>query len=41
MPIQGHAALLVAVIAVAITLSILRLGLLSERKRPGDHPDEH
>lgn len=40
-PIQGHAALLVACIAVAITLILLTLALRSEKKRPSDEADEH
>lgn len=40
-PIQGHAALLVACIAVAITLILLMVSLRSEKKRPADEHDEH
>lgn len=40
-PIQGHAALLIAATSVIITLTVLTLGLRSERKRKADDHDDH
>ena len=40
-PIQGHAALSVACLAVAITLTLLMLALRSEKKRPSDDSEDH
>jgi hypothetical protein len=40
-PIQGHAALTVACLAVFITLTLLMLALRSEKKRPRDESDDH
>jgi hypothetical protein len=40
-PIQGHAALIVTSLSVAITLCLLWFGLKAEKNRPADETDDH
>ncbi len=40
-PTQGHAALIISIISLTITLSLLVVGLRHEKKRPQDPSDDH
>ena len=41
MVVQGHAALIVSIISLTITLTLLAVGLRHEKKRPRDPHDDH